>query len=170
MVTIYSAYLNRALGLVFFLLWGWNAYAQEAQLEVQLKDLYKGEALAGVRLTIHETEQFSFSDSSGHIQIELLPGHYHLHFEKEGYLAEDRDLHFPEEKSIILAMIPSRIELDELLIEDGFLNQSRKKYSQKCSFCIPKKKSKLPKLIWLPYWSECRESMLLIPVKGFRNL
>tara|TARA_B100001115_G_scaffold136533_1_gene104036 strand:+ start:2067 stop:4403 length:2337 start_codon:yes stop_codon:yes gene_type:complete len=138
MVTISSAYLNKALGLVFFLLWGWNSYAQEAQLEVQLKDLYKGEDLVGVRLTIHETEQFSFSDSSGSIRMTLLPGHYHLHFEKEGYLAEERDLHFPEEKSLILAMIPSRIELDELLIEDGMLNQSRKKYSQEMLILHPK--------------------------------
>ncbi len=111
-------------------LWSWSLSGQKQTLRGSITHAETTAFLEGVKVTVHETEETVWTDKEGQFQIALKEGHYHLHFEKAGFIAQDRWIHFPEESIIQLSMLPSNIELDELLVEDGFFNQNNSKISQ----------------------------------------
>lgn len=125
-----SSVYSKTSWLLLFLGFCLSLSAQESKLKGWIYTVNDGAPIAGVRITVHETEAYTFSDSAGYFELNLLPGHYHLHFEKEAFLAEDLNLDFPKQKEVQMLMLSSRIELEEILIEDALLNQSKRKYSQ----------------------------------------
>ncbi len=125
-----SISLNRVYLSLSLLVFSLVLSAQRDSLQGQIFDGVSGKAIAGVKITVHETELSTFTDSSGNFQIKIKPGHYHLHFEKAQYIAQDMDLDFPKRKRIVMGLFPSNIELEELLIEDQFFNLPSRNYSQ----------------------------------------
>jgi iron complex outermembrane receptor protein len=125
-----STYLRIRTWIGFFLLLSAPLVAQEEVLKGFIYEGSSAKPLEGVRVTVHENQAYTFTDSTGFFQLSLLPGHYHLHFEKAQYLAEDLDLDFPAVSSLKVSMVPSNIELEEILIEDGFLNRTKRNNSQ----------------------------------------
>lgn len=125
-----STYLNRALSLVAFILLSFSVLAQELIFSGRINDLNNQALIAGVKITVHESGLITYSDSLGAFKLPLRPGHYHIHFEKEGYIAQDLNLDHPAVQSLTIQLIPSSIELDELLIEDQFFKLPNANFSQ----------------------------------------
>lgn len=132
--------------LFIFLVFSHLLLAQDDVLQGQISEASEGKPIAGVRITVHESQAFTYSDSNGFFQLHLLPGHYHLHFEKEQFLAEDLDLDFPAISSLKISMVPSRIELEEILIEDGLLNSTKRNNSQNIISLSPSEAEKSSQL------------------------
>lgn len=130
MATMCSTFLNRAFLVLVFWLIALSGRGQGQELEGQVLDGLSNKPLAGVQVTVHETEGRCLSDSNGHFKIVLKVGHYHLHFEKEAYIAQDLNLDFPPQNHLTITLFPSNIELEELLIEDEIFNLPSRNYSQ----------------------------------------
>lgn len=116
-----SAYLNRILLSTGLLFWGLYLSAQSISLRGDVLTLNTAQSLAGVKVTVHETNQITFTDSLGQFYLSLKKGHYHLHFEKPEYAASDIDLVLEAPKQLFIYLSPTRIELNELVIEDSYL-------------------------------------------------
>lgn len=118
----------KQIQLIVLLLFCKALVAQSLQVEVY--EAKSQAPLAGVAVFLHETEQGFISSERGKVQVEgLKPGHYHIHFEKEGYRAVDQELYFPEEKQLVVYLSPSFIELNEVLVEESFSRKGNKKTS-----------------------------------------
>lgn len=138
MEMISSAYLNRIFLCIGLFFAGLSLSAQNATLQGQVLHLTNAQALAKVKVTVHETNQVSFTDSSGRFSLNLKKGHYHLHFEKPDFAAKDIDLVFNESKELTLFLSPTRIELSELLIEDSYLRMGSASNSKEVLAINPK--------------------------------
>ncbi len=123
MEMISSAFLNRVLFSLTLLLSTGFVFAQnsEGTLRCHVMHANTAEGLEGVRITVHETNQVRYTNSDGWLFLKLKNGHYHLHFEKESFAAQDIDLVFTGKQEVIVMLSPTRIELSELIIEDAYL-------------------------------------------------
>jgi len=127
---MFSTSLNRLYLLLGLLVFSLKASAQSEVLQGYIIDGSTNKPLSEVRITVHETESSTSTDSLGRFKLALQSGHYHLHFEKAGYIAKDLDLDFPNQKRVSMSLFPSNIELEELLIEDQYFNLPSRNYSQ----------------------------------------
>lgn len=118
----------KQIQLIILLLFCKVLVAQSLQVEVYQAQSQK--PLANVAVFLHETEQRFTSSERGRVEVQgLKPGHYHIHFEKEGYRAVDQELYFPEQKHLVVYLTPSFIELNEVLVEESFSRKGNKKTS-----------------------------------------
>lgn len=128
---IFSTSLNKLRLSLVGLIFAFSSYAQELiKLQGQVLDAQFNSPLAEVRVTVHETEKWVLSDAEGRFELALAKGHYHLHFEKEGFRAQDLDVELEQQRDVRITMLPSSIELEELLVEDGLFNQNSREFSQ----------------------------------------
>lgn len=91
----------------------------QARLEGSVRHALEGRPLVGVQVALHHGTQHTRTDAKGHFELPLAPGHYHLHFTKPGYEAVEVDLHFPEDQKLDITMMPSYIELQEVVVEES---------------------------------------------------
>lgn len=100
---------------------------------------YQGiEGIQGVKVTIHEIQEHVYTDLQGHFKLNLKPGHYHLHFEKRDYAAQDLEVNLKGDTEVIVHLSPTRIEMNEILIEDSYLRNSRLTSSKEILALNPK--------------------------------
>lgn len=128
---IFSAYSNKRLAS-FLLFWAisFTAWAQgQPVLNGRVTDS-EGKPILGVRVEAHENGKRAFTDSSGAFTLRLSPGHYHLHFERKAYRAQELSIYFPETKRVAVQLSLTSIELAEVLLEETAFKRSEKNLSQ----------------------------------------
>ena len=109
---IFSAYSNKRLAsFLLFCALSFTAWAQQGQqaLSGRVTDS-EGKPILGVRVEAHENGKRAFTDSSGAFTLRLSPGHYHLHFERKAYRAQELSIYFPETKRVAVQLSLTSIE------------------------------------------------------------
>lgn len=131
MEMIFSISLTKGRLILLGLFLAFTGLSQDLILiRGQVLDAQTGQPIAEVRITVHETEKSVLSNVDGRFELLLQKGHYHLHFERRSYRAQDLDLELTMAQNLSISLLPSAIELEELLIEDGLFNQNSREFSQ----------------------------------------
>ena len=121
---------HRLKAWLLVLILGNTGLFAQTQLSIQVFSGQSQAPLQGVLVSLPREGLLDTTSASGKVAFaNLAPGHYHLHVEKEGFKARDFDLLFPEENQLTLTLLPSFIELSEVVVEESFSRRSRQKSS-----------------------------------------
>lgn len=130
----YRAVFRKSIRLacsIFLLAWGQMSYGQaESTLAGEVRHAFSGAALPGVRVSLHGEGRSTISDSTGSFQLRLQPGHYHLHFTREGYAGNSIEVQFPQTRKVQISLRPSYIELEEVVVEDDSRRRAQRALTQ----------------------------------------
>lgn len=117
------------ISLIFLMLYAASAGAQKL-VEVLVTDAETGENIPMALLEVHETGALYEADVEGYLQLRLGTGRYHLHLSAAGYEASEMDLSVTADTLLRIQLVPTFVELKEVLVEDNFSRISGRKLSQ----------------------------------------